>query len=65
LKKPAQNDITPVIEAKGLYMKIGGTGFNLSTANFHEPDLPTTAPIFIVRCEHQSWGLHENRRDRF
>jgi hypothetical protein len=43
------------------YMKIGGTGFNLSPANFeNQPAHPTTALIFIVRCDHQSWGLYQN-----
>jgi hypothetical protein len=37
-------------------MKIGGTGFNLSPANFQKPDLPTTTPIFIVRCDVPSGG---------
>ncbi|MEE4314178.1 MAG: hypothetical protein V2J11_06750, partial [Desulfofustis sp.] len=44
---------------------IGGTGFNLSPANFqNQPAIPTTAPVFIVRCDIPSWRLLGNTSEK-
>ncbi|SHH66437.1 hypothetical protein SAMN02745124_01311 [Desulfofustis glycolicus DSM 9705] len=45
-------------DCERFYIKIGGTGFNLSPADFKKPTGPSDQePIFIVCCDVPSWGV--------